>query len=152
MMAGQFAAGLVILTLLTGFAAAPVFADNGSAAVAPAATAGATAGGPELFARPLTLRGTLGGAQIEMHLQLKPDPAEGIQGNYVIAGQSARILLAGEADNADVVMEESINGKDVSGEWAGKLVGNTFSGTWSTTDDAVSKPFALIVQATGSVK
>ncbi|WP_150118697.1 hypothetical protein [Collimonas fungivorans] len=145
MMAGKF---VVVLTLLTAFAAAPVFADNGSAAVAPAATAGAQ----DLFARPLTLRGTLGDAQIEMHLQLKPDPTEGIQGTYVIVGQSAKILLAGESDNADVIMEESINGKDVSGEWAGKLVGDTFSGTWSTTDDAVTKPFALTVQAARSAQ
>jgi hypothetical protein len=139
MMLGKLTAGLV---LLLGFAAAPVLADNDNAAV-PATSITAQ----NLFARPLTLRGTLGDARIEMHLQLKPDPAEGIQGSYAIAGQSAQILLAGESENTDVIMEESVNGKDVSGEWAGKLVGNTFSGTWSTTDDAVTKPFALTVQA-----
>ena len=149
MIAGKFA---VVLTLLTGFAAAPGFADNGNAVVAPAVAPATAAGAQDPFAKPLTLRGTLGDAQIEMHLQLKPDPSEGIQGTYVIAGQSAKILLAGESDNADVIMEESINGKDVSGEWAGKLVGDTFSGTWSTTDDAVTKPFALTVQAARSAQ
>jgi hypothetical protein len=141
MTAGKVA---VALTLLAGFAAAPVLADNRNTAAAVAAQ--------DRFATPLTLRGTLGDAQIEMHLQQKPDPSEGIQGSYVIAGQSAKILLAGESDNADILMEESVNGKDVSGEWAGKLVGNTFSGTWSTTDDAVTKPFALTIQATRAVK
>jgi len=145
MMAGKVA---VALTLLAGFAAAPVLADNGSIAGAPLTAIAAQ----DRFATPLTLRGTLGDTQIEMHLRQKPDPSEGIQGSYVIAGQSAKILLAGETDNADILMEESVNGKDVSGEWAGKLVGNTFSGTWSTTDDAVTKPFALTIQATRAVK
>jgi hypothetical protein len=145
MMAGKFA---VALLLALGFASSPVLADNDKLAAAPASTATVQ----NLFAKPLTLRGTLGDAQIEMHLQLKADPTEGIQGHYVIAGHAAKILLAGESENADVIMEESVNGKDVSGEWAGKLVGNIFSGTWSTTDDAVTKPFALTVQAAKSVK
>lgn len=98
------------------------------------------------FVKPLTLRGTLGDAQIEMHLQLKPDPTEGIQGSYIMRGQSSKILLAGESENTDVSMEESVNGKDVSGEWEGKLVGDTFSGTWSTADGSVTKPFFLTVQ------
>lgn len=101
----------------------------------------------DLFARPLTFRGTLGDATIEMHLQLKPDPTEGLQGTYFTIGQSAKVLLAGEYEGGDVLMEESVNGKDVSGEWSGKFNGETFSGTWSTTDDAVTKPFVLKVQA-----
>lgn len=138
MMSWKFIAALV---LVFGFASAAVFADNDHVVIAPQA---ATAG-QNLFVKPLILRGTLGDAQIEMHLQLKPDPTEGIEGSYVIAGQTAKILLAGESENTDVLMEESVNGKDVSGEWAGKLVGNTFSGTWSTTDDTVTKPFVLTV-------
>ncbi|WP_211440896.1 hypothetical protein [Collimonas humicola] len=135
---------VVALTLSLGLASGLALADSdaGAATVSAAAPAAAS-----LFAKPLTLRGTLGNARIEMHLQLKPDPTEGIEGSYVIAGQSTKILLAGESENTDVVMEESLNGKDVSGEWTGSLVGNTFSGTWSTTDDAVTKPFVLVVQA-----
>ena len=138
MMAGKFVVALALsLGLVSGLVLAQ--ADAGAPAVsAPAA--------PDLFAKPLTLRGTLGEAKIEMHLQLKPDPTEGIQGTYVMAGQSGKILLAGESENTDVIMEESVNGKDVSGEWAGTLVGDTFRGTWSTTDDAVTKPFVLTVQ------
>ena len=100
----------------------------------------------DLFAKPLTLRGTLGDAAIEMHLQLKPDPSEGLQGTYFTFGQSAKVLLAGEYEGGDVQMEESVNGKDVSGEWSGKFDGDTFRGTWSTTDDAATKPFVLKVQ------
>ena len=102
---------------------------------------------PDLFTQPLSFRGTLGDATIEMHLQLKPDPTEGLQGTYSAPGQSAQILLAGEYDGGDVIMEESINGKDVSGDWSGKFDGKTFSGTWSTTDDAITKPFVLVVES-----
>jgi len=147
--AGKFAAALV---LVLGFASAPVFAGSDKAATEVAVAPAAAAAGQNLFARPLTLRGKLGDAQIEMHLQLKPDPTEGIQGTYTIVGQSTKILLAGESENTDVIMEESINGKDVSGEWAGQLVGNTFSGTWSTMDDAVTKPFVLTVLTAKSAK
>ncbi|SDY68738.1 hypothetical protein SAMN04515617_11955 [Collimonas sp. OK242] len=148
MMAGKFAAALV---LVLGAASAPLFAGNDKVGAEAADVATAPAA-PNLFAKPLTLRGKLGDAQIEMHLQLKPDPTEGIQGTYTIAGQSTKILLAGESENTDVIMEESINGKDVSGEWAGKLVDNTFSGTWSTMDDAVTKPFVLTVLTAKPVK
>ena len=119
--------------------AAPAFADGDKVAASAVSTASAA---PGLFAKPLT----------EMHLQLKTDSTEGIQGTYVIAGQSNKILLAGESENADVIMEESINGKDVPAEWAGQLICNTFSGSWSTTDDAVTKPFVLTVQAAKHAK
>lgn len=142
MMAGKSVVMLGLSVALSlGLASGAALAQNDAGAPALSAPAA-----PNLFLKPLTLRGTLGEARIEMHLQLKPDPTEGIEGNYVVAGQSTKILLAGESENADVIMEESINGKDVSGEWAGALVGNTFSGTWSTTDDAVTKPFVLVVQ------
>jgi len=101
----------------------------------------------DLFAGPRTFRGTLGDAKIEMHLQLKPDPTEGLQGTYTTIGQAAKVLLAGEYEGGDVLMEESVNGKDVSGEWSGKFDGTTFSGTWSTTDDTITKPFVLKVLA-----
>lgn len=151
----MFCRAMVVAALLLGLTATPVFADGDKVTAASAASTASAAPvdtAPGLFAKPLTLRGTLGDAQIEMHLQLKPDPSEGIQGSYLIVGQSNQILLAGEAENTDVIMEESINGKDVSGEWAGQLVGNTFSGTWSTTDDALTKPFVLRVQSASQEK
>ncbi|QRX82818.1 hypothetical protein [Glaciimonas sp. PAMC28666] len=107
---------------------------------------------PDLFAQPLSFRGTLGEATIELHLQLKPDPTDGLQGTYSTVGQSASVLLAGEYEGGEVIMEESINGKDVSGDWSGQFDGKTFSGTWSTTDDAMTKPFMLIVQPEKSLK
>ena len=107
---------------------------------------------PDLFAQPLSFRGTLGEATIELHLQLKPDATEGLQGTYSTVGQSASVLLAGEYDGGEVIMEESINGKDVSGDWSGQFDGKMFSGTWSTTDDAITKPFRLIVKPEKSLK
>jgi hypothetical protein len=40
-------------------------------------------------------------------------------------------------------MEESVNGKDVSGQWEGHRQGQSITGTWSSADGAVIKPFAL---------
>src|SRR5579864_1963214 len=103
----------VLLTVLNSGYAAPTSA---SVAREAAATTMPVASGADktpvsgyLFARPLTFRGTLGDATIEMHLQLKPDPTEGLQGTYFTTGQSAKVLLAGEYEDGDVLMEESVN-------------------------------------------
>ena len=111
-----------------------------------------------IFAHPLMLRGTLGDEKIEMHLQRKPDPADGgMRGTYTILNQktglaSADILLAGEYEGNDVSMEESINGKDVSGGWDGKFVDGIFSGTWSSvsTGEEVTYPFSLKIQTSSA--
>jgi len=95
-----------------------------------------------LVHKPLVLRGTLGNEQIQMNL--RPKVAEdGLEGSYFVFGQGAQILLAGEVDHDDLLMEESHNGKDVSGEWAGSFKNGVLSGTWSTLDGAVNTPFAL---------
>ena len=100
----------------------------------------------ELTHKTLVLRGTLGGEQVQMTLHPKPDE-DGIVGTYFIFGHSAQILLAGEVDHDDVVMEESVNGKDVSGDWAGEFKTGVLSGTWSTLDGAMNKPFVLNLTA-----
>jgi len=101
----------------------------------------AAAGG--MFARPVVLRGTLGNAQIQMKLQPKEDPAEGIEGEYIVFGRSGRILLAGETESGGLLMEESENGTDVSGQWEGQQDGAAVRGTWQSADGSVSKPFVL---------
>jgi len=106
------------------------------------ASATASANLQDLLRKPLTLRGTLGSEQIQMSLQPKPNE-DGTKGTYFIFGQSAQILLAGEADQNAMIMEESYNGKDVSGEWDGSFKDGVLSGTWSSLDDAVHKPFML---------
>ena len=96
-----------------------------------------------LFSRPVVLRGTLGDAQIQMHLQPKSDPAEGLEGQYIVFGRSGHILLAGETDADGLLMEESENGTDVSGQWEGRHDGAALRGTWQSADGAISKPFIL---------
>src|ERR1700709_1417899 len=69
----------------------------------------------QLLARPVTLRGTLDGAPFQMDLRLKPDETEALEGSYFLFGQSRKVMLAGEFEQDALMMEESANGKDVSG-------------------------------------
>jgi hypothetical protein len=96
-----------------------------------------------LFARPVVLRGTLGDARIEMQLRPKADPAEGLEGEYIVFGRSGHILLAGETEADGLLMEESENGTDVSGQWDGRQDGASVRGTWQSADGSLSKPFIL---------
>jgi hypothetical protein len=96
-----------------------------------------------LASGPLLLRGTLGNDQVQASLRAKADPNEGFEGDYFLFGHSQKVLLAGEIEGADIFMEESINGTDVSGQWNGKLDGNVVSGTWQSADGLVTKPFTI---------
>ncbi|MDB5990992.1 MAG: hypothetical protein JWQ10_2395 [Herbaspirillum sp.] len=103
----------------------------------------------QLFVRPVTLRGTLNGAQIQMTLHLKPDEEASLEGSYFLFGQNHKILLAGEFEEDALMMEESINGKDVSGLWDGVYDGTVLSGNWSSLDGSVLRPFVLKVVPAG---
>jgi hypothetical protein len=103
-----------------------------------------------LFARPVVLRGTLGDAEIQMQLRPKADPAEGLEGEYIIFGRSGHILLAGETEADGLLMEESQNGTDVSGQWEGRQDGASVRGTWQSADGSVSKPFILKAMDAGA--
>lgn len=96
-----------------------------------------SAPGMALFAKPVVLRGTLGGDQVQLSLRVKTDFEDRIEGEYFVFGHSQTILLAGEIDGDDVFFEESENGTDVSGQWNGKLAGDVLSGEWRSTDGKV---------------
>ena len=96
-----------------------------------------------LFSRPVVLRGTLGEANIQMQVRPKADPSEGIEGSYIVFGRSGQILLAGETDGDSLLMEESENGTDVSGQWEGRQQGGEVRGTWQSADGTVSRQFVL---------
>lgn len=124
-------------------AAEPASPDAALAQMLPVA-----AGSP--FSGPVVLRGTLGNDTVQADLHAKADPAEGFEGDYFLTGQAFKTLLAGELDGTeDVFMEESPNGKDVSGQWRGKLKGALFSGTWQSADGLVTKPFRLEIVRSG---
>ncbi len=99
--------------------------------------------GKMLFVAPVSLRGTLGEAQIQASLRTMAEIEDGIEGEYFVFGQSQQVLLAGEVDGDQVFLEESKNGTDVSGQWNGKLVGDTISGEWQSADGNATKPFLI---------
>ena len=96
----------------------------------------------DIVRKPLVLRGILGDDKIQLSLRPKVDE-DGLEGQYFVFGQGSQILLAGEVVQNDLVMEESHNGKDVSGKWEGSFKNGVLSGTWSTLDGSVTKPFSL---------
>lgn len=95
-----------------------------------------------LMGHAVTLRGDIDGRQVQLSLQPKKNE-DGLEGRYFFFGDSPQILLAGEVEGDDLVMEESINGRDVSGQWEGHRDGRRITGTWSSADGAVTKPFSL---------
>jgi len=99
-------------------------------------------GAAALFDRPVVLHGTLGERQIQAKVRPKAAPEVGIEGEYFLFGDSQTILLAGETDEDQVFMEESVNGTDVSGQWDGTQEGDTFRGTWRSADGE-ALPFVL---------
>jgi hypothetical protein len=89
----------------------------------------------QLFANPAVLRGTL----------VKPGESGALEGSYFVFGRGQKIQLAGEFEEDALSMEESANGKDVSGLWDGAYDGTALTGNWSTTDGVVLHPFVLKV-------
>lgn len=131
----------LLLPLVLLIAAAQVDAQQSGSA---AATVTAIVPGSlqDIVRKPLVLRGTLGDDKIQLSLRPKADE-DGLEGQYFVFGQGSQILLAGEVDQNDLMMEESHNGKDVSGQWEGSFKNGVLSGTWSTLDGSVTKPFSL---------
>lgn len=117
----------------------PTPAPTATAPVAP------TSAIPALFLKPVFLRGTVGDLNVQVAIRPKADIEEGIEGEYFIFGRSPKILLAGEIEGDILFMEESENGTNISGQWDGKLEGDTLSGSWMSADGLISKPFALKV-------
>jgi hypothetical protein len=111
--------------------------------LAASGTALAADNAEQVFAKPVSLRGTLGEQQVQLNVRPKVPADEGIEGDYFVFGQSQKILLAGEVEANDVVMEESENGKDVSGQWIGTFHADAYDGDWQSADGSVTKHFAL---------
>lgn len=95
-----------------------------------------------LMGHAVVLRGDIDGRQIQLSLQPKKNE-DGLEGRYFFFGDSQEIQVAGEVEGDDLVMEESVNGRDVSGQWEGHRQGNAINGTWSSADGSVTKPFSL---------
>lgn len=103
---------------------------------------------PQLFVKPMVFRGTLGDRQVQVSIRPKEVADEGLEGEYFVFGSSQKVLLAGDAEGDALLLEESENGKDISGQWDGKLEGDTLSGHWTSADFSVTRPFVLKILAT----
>lgn len=103
-----------------------------AAPVANGAAADAAVQAATVFAKPVVLRGTLGDQQIQMQLRPKEEFEGGVEGQYFAFGQSQQVLLAGEVADDQLFMEESINGRDVSGDWVGVFKDGVLTGEWQS--------------------
>jgi hypothetical protein len=100
-------------------------------------------GTTSMFSKPVVFRGTLGDAQIQATVRPKEIIDEGLEGEYFLFGRSQKILLAGELEGDSIFLEESKNGTNISGQWEGKLQGDSIQGVWLSADGSISKPFNL---------
>ncbi|WP_188419164.1 hypothetical protein [Oxalicibacterium solurbis] len=105
---------------------------------------------PQLFGKPMVFRGTLGDKQVQLSIRPKNPADEGLEGEYFIFGSSQKVLLAGDGEGDALLLEESENGKDISGQWDGKLEGDTLSGNWTSADFSITRPFVLKVLSTSA--
>lgn len=105
---------------------------------------------PQLFGKPMVFRGTLGDKQVQLSIRPKNPADEGLEGEYFVFGSSQKVLLAGDGEGDALFLEESVNGKDVSGQWDGKLEGDTLSGSWTSADFSVTRPFVLKILPTSA--
>ena len=80
-------------------------------------------------------------------LELIPHPelAASVRGRVQRAGSEA--LLAGDVDQGDFTLEESINGTNISATWIGQVVadscGKEIRGTWTQENPPLALSFVL---------
>jgi hypothetical protein len=113
------------------------------AAAFPAAAAGQNAPSPLGRFEPGVYRGRLGAQDIQVELLWEKDVEDSVLGSYFVFGEGARILLAGELEGAQLSMEESRNGRDVSGIWSGEVGAGGIHGVWRDADETQELPFTM---------
>lgn len=136
----------VLLSTLIALAAVSTgVSAQGTAPAVPAAQTAPAPGAnvPALFHKPVFFRGVVGDINVQVNIRPKADIDEGIEGEYFIFGNSHKILLAGEIEGNQLFMEESENGTNISGQWDGKLEGDSLVGSWMSADGTITKPFTL---------
>jgi hypothetical protein len=135
----------LVATVVATMSSAVFAADDAALPTTGATNAPAAATTSPLFLKPVFLRGTLGDQNVQVNVRPKEQIDEGLEGEYFVFGRSLKILLAGEMEGVTLFMEESENGTDISGQWDGKLNGDTLTGSWMSADGTVTKPFSLKV-------
>jgi hypothetical protein len=136
---------VLLSTLISLAAVSTGVSAQGTAPAAPAVQTAPAPGAnvPALFHKPVFFRGVVGDINVQVNIRPKADIDEGIEGEYFIFGNSHKILLAGEIEGDQLFMEESENGTNISGQWDGKLEGDSLVGSWMSADGTITKPFTL---------
>ncbi|CAM2145375.1 conserved protein of unknown function [Pararobbsia alpina] len=104
------------------------------------------------FAALPTYEGTLGKRAIVLHLGEKTDPEDsgGLHGEYQFRDTGQVVLVAGDAGDGVVELDESDDGTRISGQWVGKLAADgTFKGVWSNVDESDTESIELHRVASG---
>jgi hypothetical protein len=78
-------------------------------------------------------------------LEKHPELAESVRGAINRNGQ--RALVAGDVEDGEFTLEESVNGVNISATWLGDVVegscGMEIKGTWQSAQDSKPHPFVL---------
>jgi len=78
-------------------------------------------------------------------LEEHPEYAETVRGEINRNGE--RALMAGDIDDGEVTLEESVNGRNISATWTGTVedgsCGTQIRGTWQGTADSAPRAFVL---------
>lgn len=86
-----------------------------------------------------------GQAPVTLQLAKDPEFAETVRGHLERDG--ARVELAGDVDDGDFTLEESMNGRNISAAWIGEVVdgscGREIRGTWKAEGAADARPFVM---------
>ncbi|HEU4620915.1 MAG TPA: hypothetical protein VFS42_01705 [Burkholderiaceae bacterium] len=92
-------------------------------------------------------RGKLGDALIQMRIAAKPDEPGSYSGDYFAYGGGQNVLVSGEIDEETFFLEESDDGRRISGSWEGKMIVEAsrgyIVGVWKNADESETRPFRL---------
>jgi hypothetical protein len=86
-----------------------------------------------------------GGAPFVLQLVKHPEFAETLRGSLERGG--TRVEIAGDIDDGELTLEESVNGHNISATWLGDVVegscGREIRGTWKAEGTPIGRPFVL---------
>lgn len=123
--------------------AGPVLAESPALTPAPCPTASEFAQRHLLGSWQATFDGLAQGATLL--LEPHPELAESVRG--AINRKGARALLAGDVDDGDFTLEESVDGTHISATWTGSVIdgscGREIRGDWQDAQDSTARPFVL---------
>ncbi|RKP54812.1 hypothetical protein [Pararobbsia silviterrae] len=144
--AGASLIALGVLALGAGLGGCAASASSANAPGAPLPPPSVTLHSNPAFASLPRYEGTLGKRAIVLHLGQKTDPddAGGLHGEYMFRDTGQVVLVAGDAGEGVVELDESDDGTRISGQWVGKLTPDgRFNGVWSNVDESVTETIDL---------